>query len=277
MTWPVNISVKADLTQPANDISRVLVSASEFVGKVVAPAFELSGSILADQFGHWRAQNIERLRLKWLRRRQEMGISEDAVSQLTFDIGHRFFEASSSEGDDEVQDLWAGLLVKATSQDTKSDIKRVHIDLLKSISGLEVRILKFLYMRLEAGDVAIGILNSGAASEYAERDLQAVPVRDRAVAIQNLKRQECVRRIPDKHYFEKINEIEWVLAPGVNVSKDDFKEVIYSLKRLIEDTAGVRDRSDFNNEVGFPELMYELTNLGEDLMRVCFAAGTSRK
>ncbi|WP_137044037.1 Abi-alpha family protein [Pseudolabrys sp. FHR47] len=275
MTWPVNISVKADLTQPVNDISRVLISASEFVGKVVGPAFELGGSMLADQLGHWRAQNIERLRLKWLRRREQMGICDDAIRCLPYDIAHRFFEASANESDDEVQELWAGLLAAATSKDTKEDIKRVHIDILKSISGLEVRILKFLYLLPQARAGTIDLSSLRVAHAHAERDLQSVPVRDRAVAIQNLKRQQCVRRIPDSRYLEKIDEIEWVLAPGASVSKEDFKEVIYSLKRLIEDAAGVRDRSDFDNETGFPESVYELTDLGEDLMRACLAAETS--
>jgi hypothetical protein len=263
----VNVDVKADVTKPIEETASAIVRASEFLGRLFGPALETGSAIINDQFKHWRAANIERLRRKWLDRRMSRGLSEDAIKLLPFNLGLRLIEGAASEDDEEVQNLWAGLLDAATDPNSRKHVKRIHIDILRSISGIDARILKFLFVRAELGDLERVGLNKPESKKFWEEQLECFPVADRAIAIQNLKRQECVRLIPDEDVLERIDQIHNVLAPRKDVSKDGFIDIITAIKSLIADASGARDTHYFSG--GVPEIVFELTDLGLDLMETC--------
>lgn len=54
-------------------------------------------------------------------------------------------QAASIEDDDDLQDMWSGLLVNAADADSGIDVKRAFIDILERISPLEAHILKTIY------------------------------------------------------------------------------------------------------------------------------------
>jgi hypothetical protein len=54
-----------------------------------------------------------------------------------------------------VQELWANLIANATDINAKIEIKKMHIDLLKSLNGLEARVLAMIFARYDNGRKAV--------------------------------------------------------------------------------------------------------------------------
>ncbi len=275
----LNIKLEADVTKPVNDITATIVSAANFVGRVLGAPIEAMGGIVSDQIQFWRAQNIERLRDKWLAMRIERGVSPEAIKSLPFNIGVRLIEAASQEDNDEVQALWAELLDKATDPNNSVNVRRVHIDILRSISVAEVAILRFLWLRKNIYDRDPESLPNPAISDFVNKVLKKYSAEERALAVQNLRRQQCVRLAPDKYSLSIVSKIDDVLAHGKNVEKLQLISVFNALRNLVENLSGMHD-NDFlglseavkDSHSFIPEVFFELTELGIDLMSLCAAS-----
>lgn len=261
----LNIELKANLTKPIDEVTSAVVDAANFIGRVLGTPVEALGGIAGDQIQYWRAKNLERLKDKWLAMRAERGAGPEAIKSLPFGDGIRLFEAASQEDDDEVQRLWAGLLNSATDPGGEQEIKRIHIDILRSISGTEAKILQFLFLRIERVDIQLNTIADAEVSDFAKDVLEKMPAKSRVIGIQNLKRQDCVRRIVDRYHLQKIDEM---LSLSVDDS-NDLADALRSIKELIENASGVQDDYYLNGPHNFPEISFELTELGIDLMRTC--------
>jgi hypothetical protein len=262
---PVKVDLKADLTKPIVDLSNLVVRASGFVGKLMGPPLSTIGGTLDDQFRYWRALNIERLREKWERRRAIRGLSPTEIRTLPFEIGARLIEGATLESDDEVQELWAALLDAATDPHSNINVRRVHVEILKSITSVEVSILNY-YL---------------APSPNAP--LKRFSIEDRGVALQNLRRHQCIRLKLNEHLIQEIDQVDDVLAHGQNVEKERLKSVIMALGNLIKDLSGTNDFDYFHRSCRnsddrdwMPEDEFELTELGYDLLGICMPSAEAR-
>lgn len=273
---PVDISLKvtADATKPLQDITTTATNAAAFAGQVLGTPIEMAGGIVSDQIRYWRAVNLERLRSKWLQRRGARNLSLEMIKILPFDIGTRLLEAASGEDDEEVQALWAALLDAATDPNSSANVRRVHVDILKEITAVEASILRFLWLRVFLVDDH-EVVRVPKLEDFVTRFLKRYSVDERAVGLQNLKRQNCIRLKLDQFRLDEVSEIDDVLGEG-NVDKERMKRVIQALKILIQDVSGTHDEAYLGlherlreKEKWDPELSFELTSLGIDLMRIC--------
>lgn len=168
----------------------------DFLNKVMGPPAEALGGLLGDQMKSWRASNLERLARKWQRIRKERGLSEAAVKVLPFGDAYRSIEAASTEEDENVQELWARLIAGASDKSRSISVKKVFIDLLKSLGGIDAIVLAILFD--SASNLDVVTLTQEAKSrrqifiEQTEKKLKAVSASEVVSAIQNLIRLRII-------------------------------------------------------------------------------------
>lgn len=117
----------------------------KFLGKVVGPSAEAFGGLLGDQMKSWRAANLDRLSEKWRKKLEDREVSEEVLQALPFGDAYRTLEIASMEDDPDVLDLWAEIICNATDQNHAAQMKKMFIDLLRQINGLEARVLSIIF------------------------------------------------------------------------------------------------------------------------------------
>lgn len=122
-------------------VAKSIEGVESFLKRVCAPALDELGLMAKDQFRYWRLQNILR-------------ILEKAKGKLEFSNGQleicahprvalSIIENGSMNDDDEIQELWAGLFASSCSGNGRDDQNLIFVDLLKKITVVEARILKY--------------------------------------------------------------------------------------------------------------------------------------
>lgn len=112
-----------------------------FLKRVCAPALEEVGLLLKDQVRQWRLNNILRILQK------AQGKMEFKDEQLQIKAHPRvalsIIDNGSLNDDDEIQELWAGLFVSSCTKDGQDDENLIFVDLLKQLTVIEAKILKY--------------------------------------------------------------------------------------------------------------------------------------
>lgn len=115
---------------------------SSFLGKICMPAAEEAGLLLKDQIHAWRAKNIIR-------------IVEKSKGLLAFDpntfelkasprVIWKILENGSWTEDENLQNMWAGLLASSCTNEGKDESNLIYIDLLSRITPSEALILNYI-------------------------------------------------------------------------------------------------------------------------------------
>ena len=112
-----------------------------FLKLVCAPALEEVGLLLKDQVRHWRLNNV----LNILSKAQDKLEFKDEKLQIKAHprVALSIIDNGSLNDDDEVQELWAGLFVSSCTSDGQDDENLIFVDLLKQLTNIEARILKY--------------------------------------------------------------------------------------------------------------------------------------
>jgi len=112
-----------------------------FLKRVCAPALEEVGLLLKDQVRQWRLNNIIRIiqkaQCKMEFRDEQLQIKAHPRVALSI------IDNGSLIDNDEVQELWAGLFVSACTKDGQDDENLIFVDLLKQLTVVEAKILKY--------------------------------------------------------------------------------------------------------------------------------------
>ncbi len=115
-----------------------------FVARIISGPLEQASGIIEDKLKYLRWERQARL----MRRAEEFA-AEVGLHEPTRPIPLKFaiplLQGASLEDDDELQDLWAKLLVNATDADSSIPIRRVFIEILENIGPLEAHILQVVY------------------------------------------------------------------------------------------------------------------------------------
>ncbi len=116
----------------------------QFIAKFVKGPLEQGIGIVEDKLKYMRWERQVRLMKRADDFMNEIGLKAPTRSvPLKFAIP--LLQAASLEDDDELQDLWAKLLVNAADAEGGVDLKRAYIDILERISPLEAQILEKIY------------------------------------------------------------------------------------------------------------------------------------
>lgn len=265
-SWKAESKEKWIAVQQAIALSREL---GDFIGTIVGPMATELGGLLGDQMKAWRASNLDRIARKWEAKRRERDIPVEIIKQLPFRDAILVLETSSLEDVDEIQELWARLILNATDINAEVEIMRMHIDILKSISPLEARILTLIFDWYESEDFSdTGMIGIGHAQIAGWPKITSDDLR---VALLNMQRMGLIT--PGLGEMEILNERtfeEWQISVNSENLVEKFREVITSIVSKLTDFSGDPQNDgvipdDPNHQIAHIR-SYVLTRIGFDLL-----------
>lgn len=107
------------------------------VRAVAGEASNELGLMISDQIKAWRLNNLIRISEKFERIRREKKIRSDELQSLSMSIGLPMLEKATYEDDDELQEMWANLMISALTDDSDQDggdLYKTWIDILSRMS-----------------------------------------------------------------------------------------------------------------------------------------------
>jgi len=122
-------------------VSKTFEGIEGFLSRVCAPALEEIGLLFKDQIRHWRLTNILRI----LEKAQGKLEYEDEKLQIKAHprVALSILDNGSLNDDDEIQEMWAGLFASSCTKDGQDDENLIFVDLLKQLTTVEAKILKY--------------------------------------------------------------------------------------------------------------------------------------
>lgn len=106
------------------------------------------------------------------------------------------FEESSLEEDDELHQLWCNLLANAMDPDFDGDIRSGFMDILKSLNVIDIRILDFMYGRIQPPSkrAPVHSVQKCAVTGHTLIENLGIDADTYLVSLSNLNRVQCVER-----------------------------------------------------------------------------------
>lgn len=248
------------------------------------------GGMLGDTMRFYRFKNMIGILGKMRVIIEARGIPAGEVKALPFGDALRSIEAASYEENEDVQDLWARLLANATTADAGAGIKKLHVDLLKSIGSSEAHLLNLLHMfqsryfrsqdEVRAFSEEMNAAASNGWRQFSEEE--------RRSAVLNLVRLRCItfrpRQFnPTRMFAELPREMSFShFDKWCAIDPKKFEELLVEISDLILATGGAKDYAPMESiplgrpgifsqsfYLKVPEMNHLLTPLGSDLMQAC--------
>ena len=276
------VSDFAKAEQERQKTTQELIRAARATGAYFGPHFEgaLSefGKMIGESIAYWRFSNLNRILQKVENKIAQGGVHPDALRHLGVGESLRLVEATSTEEDETVQELWARLIANALKPDGVTAIKKVYVDLLKSFSTAEVLLLDLLsfpirsHLTVRDAKLVYEKFESAAESGWRQR-----PVEERRVAIQNLVRLRCVTFKPQQLNVRDLFTPVRHDARHCTIDAHKFERLVRHLGEVVEVASGLsepskallpaKQRSQLPGSLPhLPELNMVLTPLGRGLM-----------
>lgn len=263
------------------------------LGKLFGPAVGEFGGMLGDQMRYWRFRNLIRILSRVEKIVRDRGHDVEGLSTLEFGEAYQTIEAASFEEEEDVQELWARLIANAASPDSSVTIKKVYIEILKSLSAGEAIFLELLgecerrarWSNPDELKMFNEEMNKLASQKWRRYDADV-----QKTAMQNLVRLRCIVFRPRPLNIDRMlaemprgliqgNTNQWSL-----VDPRRFQEFITELASMTFAAVGVKDFDTskpipLQGGMGFgfgralnvevPEMNFMLTALGRDILNAC--------
>jgi hypothetical protein len=227
-----------------------------FISRIFGPPADEVAAAFLDQVKYWRYRNLLLLADKVEALQKSRNTVAGTMRALPFGDAYKVIEAASEEEDESVQDLWANLIANASEPGSNISIKKVHIDLLKSISGVEVAVLKLVAKR--EGHFS---MEGAAKTRYSDEE--------EGMAIENLIRLRCIAiRTPISNPHISFPPPRISSASDVNRWLGNAPQQITQAFRSINDQLSKITGSS-NNQKDYSLGLCALTPLGRSLMEAC--------
>ena len=146
------------------------------VRAIAGPASSELGLMLSDRVKAWRMNNLIRVSEKFDRICDERGLNRYDLQSLSIDVGLPMLERASYEDDEELQEMWAKLMVSATSDTDPSedsrDLYRTWTNILSQMSRWDCRLLSTVIEEgisgMEEGDMLTSPLSDDDVREVVD-------------------------------------------------------------------------------------------------------------
>lgn len=162
-----------------------------FFSRIFGPALEEAGGMLHDFVRFHRSVRLIRLQQRYEEMRAAAGLT--MTKPLDLKVALPLLEAASIETNDDLQDMFARLLVNGTNSNSGIEIKRAYVSILQDFTPLEARLLVAL---CNAPKSEKGIRTAALPDRYLndkkEDEPAEEPPLDVALALSNLARLGCV-------------------------------------------------------------------------------------
>lgn len=168
-----------------------------FIGRFVSGPMEQISGIWEDKLKYRRWENQLALMIKAQKKLQDLAIAPNRPIPMKAAIP--LLEYASVEDDDSLQELWGNLLVNFSNAQSGVSLELAYVEILKSISPLEARILQVVYsLPLEKSmhnRVSTYKLPESAHTfpeKMTEKDETPEPAMNICLALANLDRLGCL-------------------------------------------------------------------------------------
>lgn len=283
------VEIKAEIGGPGAEALKEIASGGRgALRRAFGSALTEFGEMLSDQMKLWRFKNLMRIRDKVDRLAIDRQIPDSLLQALPFGDAMRTLDAASQEDEDDIQEIWAKLIVKAVSEAQQPSINKLNIEILRSLTPADSALLELLHPTIigrtfhTRGEVKAlsDELNAKADGKWRRFSLQ-----DRSISVQNLSRLRCITATP--RMFEAQNLLinfadRERRHNGALVDKRGFEELLSKLVTMIYQTSGALPYDAttplplhhlggmFGNrlfdEIDVPELNHMLSPLGLQFM-----------
>lgn len=115
--------------------------ASAFLSRICLPAAEEFGLLLRDRVGVWRGNNAVKIALKAEKTllKYAQGENLHANPRLVMKV----VQDGSWAEDDRIQEMWAGLLASACTEDGKDETNLIFMNILSQITSAQASVLNY--------------------------------------------------------------------------------------------------------------------------------------
>lgn len=120
------------------------VKFGQFISRFTFGPLEQASGIFEDKLKYLRWERQVRLMRRAEELMREFGL-EAPTRAVPLKFAIPLLQGASLEDDDEIQDMWARLLINAANATSAVSTKRVFIEILENIGPLEAKILQTLY------------------------------------------------------------------------------------------------------------------------------------
>ena len=173
-----------------------LREARPFIEKVFGSLVEDAIGIVSDRLKHYRLTQFHTLQTKTNQRLSELGVEK--TLPVPPSIAVPLIEAATITDDEEIQDLWAGLMTSAMDPDFKEEIRPAYISIIKDLSPLDARVLQVVN---DGVNSLPDVLTDG--QEFPSFDLTKfveyfdMEHEELEISLQNLARLQCLTSVSD--------------------------------------------------------------------------------
>jgi hypothetical protein len=289
------MEIKLEVSGPGAHAAKELFGATRgALRKILGPPLEEFGLMLGDHVRAFRIRNLLRLDANIRAVAKAYGLKRGSFQLLPVGDAIRTIDAASMEENDDVQQLWARLIIKAASGEQEQDrrIDKLYIELLKSLSATDAALLELLHegpqFRTFTSVDEVTKFNE-SMNRKAEEKWRKFSSDERDVSVQNLSRLRCITFAPQildannlmKRMPRRIGNLEFSDAAVVDPRR--MEEVLAQILERIYVVSGVMEprdktplqlqtRSVFGSsyspvQITVPESMYYLTPLGIGFMK----------
>ncbi len=261
------------------------------LGKIFGESVAELGKAFGDKVRHWRLKNMMKMAAEIESLRVAQGMPVETLNELPMGDAVRVIEAISSEDDEDVQKLWAQLIVNSANPNSDVVIKKFYLDLLKSLAGPEVVLLQLLWECQRRGTFRtpqeVKAFND-EMNAFAERRWRKFPLEVRGAAVQNLMRLRCLTFRPqplDASNLLAALPIEMQRSAGFSkwaaIDPERFMKVLQQMLDLVIAGTGATEYKKaeriplfsgfghYGASINVVEMNHVLTALGQELVRAC--------
>lgn len=165
----------------------------EFVARFIGGPLEQASGIAEDRLKYSRWERQIRMMKRADEFMKEQGL-EMPSRPVPMKVAIPLFQAAFLEEDNDLQDMWARLLVNAGDAESGADVTRAFVDILESFGPLDAQVLQAIYDA--PTDVCPGgiVTTTGLPDAYHDLVEGEVPAPSEPVqlALWNLRRLGCI-------------------------------------------------------------------------------------
>ena len=184
----------------AKTLSQGIDAVSEmgkFISKYVSGSLEQATGIFEDHLRYIRWERQQRLMIRAEEFRKQQGLSLPN-KPIPLKNAVPFFLYATLEESNDLQDMWARLLINGTNKSTGINIERSFIEILAQLSFLEARILQAIYelpfeKTSQTGVVTEKLPEYATVAENKPANKYKDPTHEVKLALANLARLGCIK------------------------------------------------------------------------------------
>lgn len=164
------------LVKPLDTATQGFVDAAgAFLSRICLPAAEF-GLLLRDQVSSWRTLNVARIAQKAEKKLRELGTTESKRAHprlvwATLDNG-------SWNADDDLREMWAGLIASSCTEDGTDESNLIFINLLAQLTTSEAKLLSHVCLEAQKFSNPVGVVGTHTVELTKERLSEVTGVTD---------------------------------------------------------------------------------------------------